>query len=470
MKFLRLLPFALLASFDTSLAQDVVPSFRMQLPAPVTFTHGVNPNPNDVEPIPVIVLPDPLPVMRANAVIDIQPTLAQPLDQVAWSTNPDLPDFLEIDPATGRVSGTVPVAQDYGIFQVVASRQDRDGVAEFRLDVRPPVIAAGSVQDIVTSAGTALDIPVPFTGGEGTRTFEWVDDADVPEWLEIVDGRLQGTAAVASASNLRIRISDQSGESVTDPFSITVTGNVFPQFDDLVMQVTKSTVLSDIEPIQGTPGAVITAGGTGGGQFRLCANADCTQGATAWGGSAALSGAPQFIQLRLTASTSANTQTQMSISSGADLATWLIRTATASNLTVGSSGVGSRDGFSARCGSWSGNVCNNIQIRADSGSGWWRQATKSGTGSLENQWHESWWVSTGDEEAKFFCYIATGNKGYSNLVKSTSAGGAPFKFLLQAGSAYNSHYGEHSGYAVTPPLAMVNHSVTRSMNLRCSGW
>lgn len=466
MNFLRLSHVALLSFVVPTAAQEVpTPTFRVQLPSPVIFVGTDAPS-----PAPSIVLPDPLPVMRANAIIDIQPSLAVPLDQVEWTTVPDLPDFLGIEPTTGRISGTIPTSQDYGTFQVVATRLGESGYADLRLDVRPPVIAAGVVEDIVAAAGSFLDIPIPFTGGEGVTTFEWVDDTNVPEWLEIVDGRLQGTAAVTTATDLRIRVSDLSGESETDPFSLSVTGLTFPQFDDLTLQVTKSSVRSDIEPIQGVAGTLIVSGGTSNGEFRLCADAACTQGVTAWGGTAFLSGEAQFIQLRQTASASPNAQSQMSISADGNEAWWNITTAPASKLTVGSSGVGSRDGFSARCGSWSGNVCNNIQIRADSGSGWWRQATVSGIGSVEGQWHESWWVSTGDEEAKFFCYIATGNKAYSNLTKSTTSGGTPFKFLLQAGNAYNSHYGEHSGYAASPPVTMARQAVTRSMNLRCSGW
>jgi hypothetical protein len=145
-----------------------------------------------------------------------------------WSVVPPLPNGLNLDAATGTITGTPTIE---GTTAHTFSLQDNSVPAQtvqqtLSLTITPP---AGTLTITTTSlpngtVGVPYSRPVQATGGSGT--FTWTISAgNLPAnvILDPATGVISGTPTAPGTSSFTVRVADTGGQSDTQPLSITIT-------------------------------------------------------------------------------------------------------------------------------------------------------------------------------------------------------------------------------------------------------
>jgi hypothetical protein len=145
-----------------------------------------------------------------------------------WSVAPALPNGLNLDPATGAITGT-PTTQ--GTTAHTFSLHDNSVPAQtvqqtLNLTVAPP---AGTLTMTTTSlpngtVGVPYSRPVQATGGNGTFTWS-ISAGTLPPNLALdpTTGVISGTPTAPGTFPFTVRVSDTGGQSATQSLSITIT-------------------------------------------------------------------------------------------------------------------------------------------------------------------------------------------------------------------------------------------------------
>lgn len=145
-----------------------------------------------------------------------------------WSVAPALPNGLNLDPATGAITGT-PTTQ--GTTAHTFSLHDNSVPGQtvqqtLNLTVAPP---AGTLTITTTSlpnatVGVPYSRPVQATGGSGTFTWS-ISAGTLPPNLALdpATGVISGTPTAPGTSSFTVRVSDTGGQSDTQPLSITIS-------------------------------------------------------------------------------------------------------------------------------------------------------------------------------------------------------------------------------------------------------
>lgn len=145
-----------------------------------------------------------------------------------WSVVPPLPNGLNLDPATGAITGT-PTTE--GTTAHTFSLHDNAVPAQtvqqtLSLTITPP---AGTLTITTTSlpngtVGAPYSRAVQATGGSGT--FTWTISAgQLPPnlILDPATGVISGTPTAPGTFSFTVQVADTGGQSATQPLSITIT-------------------------------------------------------------------------------------------------------------------------------------------------------------------------------------------------------------------------------------------------------
>ncbi len=145
-----------------------------------------------------------------------------------WSVVPPLPNGLNLDAATGAITGT-PTTE--GTTAHTFSLHDNSVPAQtvqqtLNLTITPP---AGTLTTTTTSlpngtVGVPYSRPVQATGGSGTFTWTISAGALPPNLiLDPATGVISGTPTAPGSFSFTVRVTDTGGQSATQPLSITIT-------------------------------------------------------------------------------------------------------------------------------------------------------------------------------------------------------------------------------------------------------
>jgi hypothetical protein len=153
---------------------------------------------------------------------DIDPTA----DQMVWNLVTG-PGWLEIDPATGVLSGT-PTNDDLGSYLVTVRALDGRGGR----DLRTFMLTVENANDdpvIITTPRTsaredeAYALFLEATDVDPTRdTFTWTMDTDA-EWLSLDDNRLTGVPTNEDVGEFLVNVTAVDGNGGTTSFEFTLT-------------------------------------------------------------------------------------------------------------------------------------------------------------------------------------------------------------------------------------------------------
>jgi hypothetical protein len=146
----------------------------------------------------------------------------------SWSVIPPLPTGLNLDPATGTISGTPTTEGTTGhTFSLHDNSVPAQTVQQtLNLTITPP---AGTLTITTTSLpnGTVAvpySRPVQATGGSGTLTWTITAGALPPNLvLDPATGVISGTPTAPGTFSFTVRVADTGGQSDTQPLSITIT-------------------------------------------------------------------------------------------------------------------------------------------------------------------------------------------------------------------------------------------------------
>ena len=145
-----------------------------------------------------------------------------------WSVVPALPTGLNLDQATGAITG-MPTTE--GTTAHTFSLRDNSVPAQtvqqtLNLTIAPP---AGTLTITTTAlpngtVGVPYSRPVQATGGSGTFTWTISAGALPPNLiLDPATGVISGTPTAPGTFSFTVRVADTGGQSDTQPLSITIT-------------------------------------------------------------------------------------------------------------------------------------------------------------------------------------------------------------------------------------------------------
>jgi len=145
-----------------------------------------------------------------------------------WSVVPALPAGLNLDPATGAITG-MPTTE--GTTAHTFSLHDNTVPAQtvqqtLSITITPP---AGTLTITTTSlpngtVGVPYSRAVQATGGSGIFTWTISAGALPPNLiLDPATGVISGTPTAPGTSSFTVRVADTGGQSATQPLSITIT-------------------------------------------------------------------------------------------------------------------------------------------------------------------------------------------------------------------------------------------------------
>jgi Ca2+-binding RTX toxin-like protein len=202
-------------------------------------------------------------------------------ETLTWSVS-GLPKWLAFDPATRTFSGTPGTgdARDYNIRVTVTDSQGAQASDAFQLTVNKsnsaPVLASALPDHTVTS-GSSFNVSVgngrftdPDPGDTLTYSARLADGSSLPSWISFnVNTRsFTGVASGAEPVDIRVTVTDSSGETVSDVFRLNVRAAPNPPPPPPAPIVGNSgadtlagTVGDDV--IQGLAGADFVSGGAG---------------------------------------------------------------------------------------------------------------------------------------------------------------------------------------------------------------
>ncbi|WP_433307049.1 putative Ig domain-containing protein [Actinoplanes sp. CA-030573] len=138
----------------------------------------------------------------------------------AWTAT-GLPTGLQIDAATGAVTGTTTVAGVYTVTVRVTDANQRTGAATYTHTVTPGLTLTG-VSDQTIDLGSKLDFTAAASGGDGKYTFS---AAGMPPGTSIgnKNGKVSSKSTASGRFLATITVADGSGLSTSLPMVVIVT-------------------------------------------------------------------------------------------------------------------------------------------------------------------------------------------------------------------------------------------------------
>ncbi|MBN2159680.1 MAG: putative Ig domain-containing protein [Spirochaetes bacterium] len=145
----------------------------------------------------------------------------------SWSVDPDLPEGLALDPATGTISGTPAAVQAAADYTVTAGNSGGSDTAVIRITINhaPPT---GLAYTTPVNYTRGVEIPDNVPAVTGTVT-SWSVDPDLPEGLILeTDGRISGTPTTLQSSTQYTVTASNSGGFDTADIWIEITEELPP--------------------------------------------------------------------------------------------------------------------------------------------------------------------------------------------------------------------------------------------------
>ena len=140
----------------------------------------------------------------------------QPL---SWSSG-DLPNWLDIDSATGEISGTPTAAGPYPFTVQVMDTAGAIDTQPLTINInRPPDITTTSLPEGTEDTFYTQDLTADF----GTQPLSW-SSGDLPNWLGLdsVTGEISGTPTVAGLYPFTVQVMDNAEAIDTQDLTITI--------------------------------------------------------------------------------------------------------------------------------------------------------------------------------------------------------------------------------------------------------
>ncbi|GAA3260752.1 putative Ig domain-containing protein [Dactylosporangium siamense] len=183
------------------------------------------PSPSEVEPpvesIGWLRLGNPgNQVTQIGAPVSLQPTAESEHGIVQWSAS-NLPAGLQIDPATGKITGVATVDQYYPVVLSVLDAQNRSQSVAFDWKVLLPM-SVGGLEDRHDANGGPLTTRPWATGGEFPYTW---DITGLPDGVVLTDpdtGDMSGVATTPSTYRVTATVTDPNGLKASASFVWTV--------------------------------------------------------------------------------------------------------------------------------------------------------------------------------------------------------------------------------------------------------
>ncbi|MBP6944693.1 putative Ig domain-containing protein [Patescibacteria group bacterium] len=180
---------------------------------------------------PVVITSTSLPVGTVGTVYDTTVAFTGGTGPFGWTVvSGSLPAGLQLNVASGRVTGTPTTAGTYSVMIMVSDRYGSTNRRAFSLQVS----AEASSLAITTtdlSAGTMnVGYVYDLSASGGAAPYEWnVVSGSLPSGLTLTSGgRLQGTPTSVGTYTFRVRAKDANARTVERTLSVTVGGAFIP--------------------------------------------------------------------------------------------------------------------------------------------------------------------------------------------------------------------------------------------------
>jgi hypothetical protein len=174
-----------------------------------------------VEPVGWLQLDNPgNQVTQVGAPVSLQPTAGSEHGIVRWSAS-NLPAGLQIDPATGKITGAATVDQSYPVVLSVLDARNRSQSVAFDWKVLLP-LSVGGLEDRHDANGGPLTTRPWATGGEYPYTW---DIAGLPDGVVLTDpetGDMSGVATTPSTYRVTATVTDPNGLTASGSFVWTI--------------------------------------------------------------------------------------------------------------------------------------------------------------------------------------------------------------------------------------------------------
>lgn len=174
---------------------------------------------------PVVITTASLPAGTVGTVYDMTIAFTGGTGPFGWTVvSGALPAGLQLNVASGRVTGTPTTAGTYPVTIMVTDRYGSTNRRAFSLQVNAQAsslaITTTDLSSGIVSSGYAYDL----NASGGTAPYEWdVVSGSLPSGLTLTSGgRLQGTPAVAGTYTFRVRAKDANARTVERTFSVTI--------------------------------------------------------------------------------------------------------------------------------------------------------------------------------------------------------------------------------------------------------
>jgi len=145
---------------------------------------------------------------------------------LSYSISPALPTGLNIDPATGTISGTRTFPYPPTAFMVTVTDSNNDTAeASFTLTVNSVLTATQEIASQILFQNEPATPFTPVAGGDGTPPLSYSVIPALPSGLSLntSNGQITGTPTVtSSATAYTVVVTDANGATATNTFSLTV--------------------------------------------------------------------------------------------------------------------------------------------------------------------------------------------------------------------------------------------------------
>ncbi|MBA5866065.1 MAG: hypothetical protein GDA67_05130 [Nitrospira sp. CR1.3] len=152
-----------------------------------------------------------------------------------WSVSPPLPPNLDLDPATGAISG-IPIASGTSTHTFTLRDSSTPTPQSTQVTLTLTINAAPAVLAITTTSplpsgnvGQAYSQTVQATGGTGARTWSIITGT-LPQNLSLnsATGTISGTPTATGTSSFTVRVADAAGQADQQALSILINPAVPP--------------------------------------------------------------------------------------------------------------------------------------------------------------------------------------------------------------------------------------------------
>ncbi|WP_426435187.1 putative Ig domain-containing protein [Bradyrhizobium genosp. P] len=179
---------------------------------------------------------------------------------LTYSISPSLPPGLNLNSATGAISGTPSASVSTTSYTVTVTDTDSaTASAGFSLTVNGALSATTAIASTSLTQNKAATSFTPVTGGGGTAPLTYLVSPSLPSGLSFSPstGAVTGTpSAVSAATSYTVTVTDANGTTATANFSLTVNSAVTATQAIASTMLTQNRAATSFTPVTG-------GGGTG---------------------------------------------------------------------------------------------------------------------------------------------------------------------------------------------------------------